>query len=519
MTRKAIIYTRVSTDEQAIRGYSLRDQYEKLKAYCIIHGIEEVAHYQDDHSAKSFERPEFKKLLLYLRQNKGKVDLLLFIKWDRFSRNATESYEMLNILKKLNVEAQAVEQPLNLEIPENKLMLALFLASPEVENDRRSMNTKAGIRRANKEGRWCNAAPKGYDNKRDDDNKPVIVPNKDADYIKQAFELVSRKEYATDQIRRMLAKQGFYCCKAYFPKMLKNPIYIGKIKILGDKSEVETIVNGNHQPIISEELFYTVQDILDERYKKANKPKIQSKRQELLLRGFLRCPRCGKILTGSASRGHGGRYYYYHCSNGCKERIRATGANQKFIELLHEFKPKDEIKVLYETILKDLLKECESGAQVNAKVTDSEIKKIKTRLENLQDKFADNLIEVADYSSARSRYESQFNELIKKKKEEVHLSKDIYDQLIFSFSFMRGLPYVFSEATVDVQQRIIGSIFKDNLIFSDNKYRTYKLNSIVELICSINKASGRNEKGQFSKNSELSSTVAGRGLEPLTFGL
>jgi hypothetical protein len=47
---------------------------------------------------------------------------------------------MISVLMKLEIEPQAVEQPLNLEIPENKIMLAFYLAAPEVENDRRALN-------------------------------------------------------------------------------------------------------------------------------------------------------------------------------------------------------------------------------------------------------------------------------------------------------------------------------------------------------------------------------------------
>lgn len=49
----------------------------------------------------------------------------LFTKWDRFSRNTGDSYQMINKLRDLGVEPEAIEQPLNVEIPENKLMLAL----------------------------------------------------------------------------------------------------------------------------------------------------------------------------------------------------------------------------------------------------------------------------------------------------------------------------------------------------------------------------------------------------------
>ena len=82
----------MSTDEQADKGYSLRAQVEKLENYCSQKDINVVARFQDDHSAKSFDRPEFKKLLSYAKANKNRIDALLFIKWDRFSRDATSHF-------------------------------------------------------------------------------------------------------------------------------------------------------------------------------------------------------------------------------------------------------------------------------------------------------------------------------------------------------------------------------------------------------------------------------------------
>jgi len=89
----------------------------------------------EDHSAKTFNRPEWAKYLVELRKHKCQVDFVLFLKWDRFSRNAGDAYQMINQLRKLGVEPQAIEQPLDLAIPENKMMLAFYLAAPEVEND------------------------------------------------------------------------------------------------------------------------------------------------------------------------------------------------------------------------------------------------------------------------------------------------------------------------------------------------------------------------------------------------
>ena len=61
--KNAILYVRVSTDEQAKKGFSLRDQEAKLLQYSRDNGMHVLQTYREDYSAKTFNRPEFKKLL------------------------------------------------------------------------------------------------------------------------------------------------------------------------------------------------------------------------------------------------------------------------------------------------------------------------------------------------------------------------------------------------------------------------------------------------------------------------
>ena len=96
---------------------------------------------------------------------------------------------MISTLRRLGVEPQAVEQPLDLSIPENKMMLAFYLAAPEVENDRRALNVFHGMRRAKKEGRYMGTAPLGYVNKISESGKKNIAPKKKkAEVLKRGFE-------------------------------------------------------------------------------------------------------------------------------------------------------------------------------------------------------------------------------------------------------------------------------------------------------------------------------------------
>ena len=123
--KQAILYVRVSTDEQADKGFSLRDQEQKLKNYCKLNNYEIIGIYKEDYSAKTFNRPEFKKLMQYSKKNAKTIDEILFIKWDRFSRNTTESYNVIKTFNDLGIIVNAIEQPLDLSIPEQGIMLAV----------------------------------------------------------------------------------------------------------------------------------------------------------------------------------------------------------------------------------------------------------------------------------------------------------------------------------------------------------------------------------------------------------
>jgi site-specific DNA recombinase len=83
---------------------------------------------------------------------------------------------MIGILRKYNTKAMAIDQPVDLDIPESSVMLAVYLSVPEAENMRRALNTANGIRRAKQMGRYPNKAPMGYVNLTAIDGKKFIAP-------------------------------------------------------------------------------------------------------------------------------------------------------------------------------------------------------------------------------------------------------------------------------------------------------------------------------------------------------
>ena len=217
---RAIIYTRVSTDEQARRGYSLRDQYERLKSYCANSGIVVAAHFEEDYSAKTFQRPAWTALMEWVRKHRGGADRVLVVKWDRFSRNATDALTMIRTLGRVGLEVQAIEQPIDLDIPEQLMMLSIYVTAPEVENRRRSQNVKRGMRRAMREGRYVNVPPLGYRRVYGHDGKMMIEPVGDlVEPIRRAFQLAASTNWSLEEIRR---QSGLEISKGQFHRMMKN---------------------------------------------------------------------------------------------------------------------------------------------------------------------------------------------------------------------------------------------------------------------------------------------------------
>ena len=125
-----ICYKRVSTDDQADRGFSLQHQEDMLRRYCDINHYDIVDIYTEDYSAKTFDRPEWKKIMTFVQQNKNLVDAIVFLRWDRFSRNLYESLTMIRKLQKMGVLLISAEQPLDLSNPDSKMMLSFYLSMP-----------------------------------------------------------------------------------------------------------------------------------------------------------------------------------------------------------------------------------------------------------------------------------------------------------------------------------------------------------------------------------------------------
>lgn len=509
----ADLYIRVSTDEQADKGYSQRDQDDRLRKYCEANNIKVRRVIYEDHSAKTFNRPQWNNWLFDLKKQRGQIDVILFLKWDRFSRNAGDAYQMISILRKLGVEPQAVEQPLDLAIPENKLMLAFYLAAPEVENDRRALNVTYGMMKARKEGRWMGKAPLGYANKITENGKKYIAQKEpDASILKWAFHTIAQGQYQVEQIFKEVNKKGFKVCKSGFWNILRNPVYCGKILTCGWKDLHKTYVPGQHEAIISETTFSEVQDFLDGK-KKNYRTKVGGL-EILQLRGFVKCPKCGKLLTGSASRGHGGLYYYYHCSSVCGTRFKSDRANELFLGELKKYVPCAGMLEVFKLVINEVYTTKTKNKTEELKALKTELEQLNSRVTKARDLLLAGDIDAGDYKDIKAASESRISLLENKIFDLNKGSANIKPLLDKALNSLSRLDTLYEEADTKRKREIIGSMYPEKLTFDGNDYRTSRLNEAVELIYKLGEGFSQNKKGQISKKTDLSLQVGLLGFEP-----
>ncbi|HEU4552085.1 MAG TPA: recombinase family protein, partial [Chitinophaga sp.] len=409
-------------------------------------------------------------------------------------------------------DVQAVEQPLDLTIPENKMMLAIYLAAPEVENDRRALNTFFGMRRAKKEGRWMGTAPVGYVNKVTEVGKKYITPRyPDANILRWAFETVAKGIFTTGQVWKQAREKGLKISRNGFWVIIRNPVYCGKIFIPKYKDEEAHFVKGQHEPIISEALFYEVQDVLDGRKRKRGTQIVVY--DDLPLRGFLICPHCGRLLTGSASKGKYRYYHYYHCTSSCRCRFNAENANQLFVAELKKLVPHPGTGELYKKVMVSEYNSQTKNHMDGYRMMLDRLDELNKELSKARRLMLKEDITAAEYREIKAEYQPEIESLEARLSNYTIPAGKIDDWVNKAVDNISRLDRLYENGTVVEKREIVSSIYPEKLTFDGFNYRTPRLNEAIRLICAMDADFHQIKKGHSSQFTEMSLEVTPQRLE------
>lgn len=298
-------YIRVSTDKQ--EELSPDAQKRLIIDYAKKHGIllsEKDIFIENGISGKKADkRPMFQEMIALAKSKAHPYDVILVWKFSRFARNQDESILYKSLLRKKNVDVVSVSEPI-IDGPFGSLIERIIEWMDEYYSINLATEVKRGMTEKALRGGYQATAPLGYDHHA---GGVPTINNQEAHIVRLIFEKYNSGMDFTS-IARYLNEAGYHTRRGnpfelrVVRYILENPFYIGKIRWNRAKHssyqenapEDIIIVDGQHEPIISEETFTTA----NERIKREFKP---SKRRgncfaKHWLCGVLKCCYCGSNL-------------------------------------------------------------------------------------------------------------------------------------------------------------------------------------------------------------------------------
>jgi len=460
MTKGVVGYIRVSTAEQAKTNYSIPVQTQKITSLCQQRSLSLLETFTDSESGRSSgERKQFQRMLEYCRRNKAKVGYVVVADLSRLARNVLDQSNTVLELQKLGIELVSVDEPSLDESAAGRLLKNILGSMNQFFSDSLSEKTKFRMDAGVKAGRWLWVAPLGYLN--DIKTKTVVLDPERAPLVAKAFELLGDGGSSIGDTMRQVAALGLTTRTGRpvpsqtFSRMIRNPFYCGWIEKNG------TRVRGNHVPLVSEDLFDSVQARL-----KGHVPH-QQERDDFPLRGFIRCSKCGRSLTAGWVKGKTKRYRRYWCwQKECKTvKVSADHLEHQFANVLHLIQPEARLLADLPRLAthawaerKDRIAE-DSKALVR-RLDDQTVLREKAIKEKLLGRLSEDDFKVVRESIERET--NQIREQIRALDEEKSSWEDLQEQQQHDVLDFRASWWA---ATPDRKREIQSSLFPEGLVF------------------------------------------------------
>jgi site-specific DNA recombinase len=341
-----VIYARVSSKEQEKEGYSIPAQLKLLRGYAAERRFTVLEEFLDVETAKRTGRPGFTAMVeLFKKQRKTKRSenirrILPVEKTDRLYRNLKDWVT----LDDLDLEIHFVKENVVLardSRSSEKFMHGIKVLMAKNYIDNLSEETQKGMLEKAAQGIYPSFAPLGYRNTNGPNGKRIIEPDPEvAPLVHHLFEWYATGRYSLRDVTKRAHDAGFQSRsgarvpRSSIHKIFTNPMYCGDFYWAGKRHQ------GTHKPIVSQDLFDRVQEMLDEKGRR----RTRQQKHEWAFQGLVSCGHCGCALTAEIKKGC---YIYYHCTGNkgrCPERyVREEEIAAQFGEALRAIQLDEEV--------------------------------------------------------------------------------------------------------------------------------------------------------------------------------
>ena len=448
---KAVIYCRVSSAKQTVRGDGLGSQETRCREFAKYKGYEVVEVFRDDTSGSLTSRPGMQAMLSFLSANCKETHAVIIDDISRLARGLMAHFELR---VKIGDSGGVLVSP-SIEFGEDsdsQLVENLLASVSQHQRQKNGEQTVNRMRARVQNGYWVFQAPVGYRYERVSGQGKVLVRDEpNASVLQEALEGYASGRFETQvEVKRFLERQPS------FPKdlpggeirnqriydMLTRVIYAGYIE--APKWNV-SLRKGQHEGLISFETFEKIQARLKGTAKAPARKDIS---EDFPLRGFVLCNDCDKPLTACWSQGKKQKYPYYLCpTKGCpsyRKSIKREVLEGEFEEVLQGLQPTEGLFALVKAMFRDAWDMRLAQASEVAKGVKSNIKQLDKQIDQLLDRIVD-----ASNGSVVSAYEKRIAKLEREKVlAEEQLAQSGKPRHTFEESFEHAMRFLASPWTI-----------------------------------------------------------------------
>lgn len=299
------LYVRVSTEEQAMEGYSVRGQVEKLQAYVSAKSWSIFDVYLDEGiSGKNItQRPAINRLIEDIKA--GRVKNVLVYKLDRLTRSVADLVYLIDLFNESGCAFNSLSESIDTSTASGRMFIKIIGIFAEFERENIGERVRLGKERKAKEGYTTSCAITCYGYQRGKGEKVQEIVEAEAATVRRMFDLYVHQNLSLSRIAKTLnveripSKQNSVWNAASVGAVLRNCNYIGNVRYAMDTPERYFEAEGRHEAIISEELFKEAQILLEQNKRAAptNKPVEQN-----YFAGLVFCGLCGRKRKSHTSK-------------------------------------------------------------------------------------------------------------------------------------------------------------------------------------------------------------------------
>lgn len=510
-----VIYTRVSSKEQAEKNMSLETQQKALEKFAAQNNLNVLERFGGTfESAKTDGRLEFNRMLEFVKKNrKGltPVSKILVYSIDRFSRTGSKGAIAIadELRTKYGVRVFAVTQPSDTKNSSGRFQQNIQLLFSEYENELRREKCVQGMIDQFRAGIWCLRPPVGYSVVTINGNRK-IEPDDNAKFIKKAFQWKAQG-LKNDAIVKKLQALGFPIYNQKLHKVLKNPFYCGIIAVKMLNGE---ICEGVHAPLVTKELFLRVNEITT-----ANRNYGVTHRKEfpeVPLKVFLQCDHCGKGMSGYVVKRK--KLWYYKCrTKGCCSNHSAKRINSVFEGWLNEFKLNEHyVEPFKEMLVRHFEKENKESKELQKQLKER-LSQVENKIDGIQEKhFVLETMPEDVYLKFHKKLVEEQTSIQQELKKVEGNSSNLLKYIDHALQLAVNLPSMWASGDYTTKEHLQRLVFPDGIYLNKEKQavRTNKINSLFENISRFMGYTGALERGLITVDGGQSPQVELEGIEP-----